>query len=163
MSPEIQQALIGGGASIVGAFLGSGIVSYMTGIMSEKKQADISTYLSIKKLCSNNSLTYIKNADFFDGLPQWVVYPIYDIARLDDNKNNWHFHDRKLHEALRRVIAAAEEFSKEVPSRTTPEGQRPNAIITTMSNRSRATIMRSNAVGEKARSLWMFLTVFTIA
>ncbi|MEG3080816.1 hypothetical protein R3F64_13210 [Halomonas sp. 5021] len=137
MSPEIQQALIGLGGSIVGALIGSGLISYHLGIRKERVEADRKTYINIKKLFTNNDLTYLKDANFYNGVPQRIVDNIFHIEQLNDNPNLYIFYNKKLNSAARQLHKVAEELAGDIVSRTTPEGDIDNLICTTRTADSR--------------------------
>lgn len=138
MPIEIQQALIGFGGSIIGATIGSGIIGYYLNIRKEKAEADKRTYFFVKTLVSNNHMTFLKEADFYNGVSKEVVDNIYSINFWSDKPNSFSFHNSKLQKHMNVLIGAVKNFSREVPSKTLPDGTDAFATITTMTNAARS-------------------------
>lgn len=138
MPVEIQQALIGLVGSIIGAIIGSGVIGYYLNIRKEKAEADRRTYFFVKTLVSNNHMTFLKEADFYNGVSKEVVDNIYSINFWSEKPNFFSFHNSKLQRQMNLLLTAVKNFSREVPSKTIPDGSEVFPTITTMTNAARS-------------------------
>lgn len=131
MPIEIQQALIALGGSIVGAIIGSGIITHILNIKQEKRLADIETLKNLKSTISDDDLTYLREAEFYEGIPKRIVDSLYEINYLSRNPAYLLFHSKKLALQRNSLLSAIAEFSNKVPAYTLPEGNGAGAVITT--------------------------------
>ncbi|WP_146612994.1 hypothetical protein [Halomonas sp. SL1] len=138
MPIEIQTALIGLLGSTVGALIGSGVIGYLLNIKKEKSEADKKTYFFVKSMVTNNDMTHLKEADFYDGVPKKIVENVYDINYWSETPGYFKFHNKKLNQQMDKLLEAAKKFAEEVPNKTLPEGPRETQIITTMTERARS-------------------------